>query len=246
MRTGARVALPVAVVAVVAACSGLGGLPTDYEYEEEVFLSLDGSATVYVNGSVAALKALRGAPFDPAARVDRDEVRRYFTSPVTRVTRVSRPTHRNGRWYVHVRLETDDVRRLSGAPPFAWSSYWLAEEPPLVVYRQTIGPPAPGAAVRSGLEAGALTAFRLHAPSRVEYHNAGAGNLKRGNILVWEQPFADRLRGAPLTLEVRMEPRSILQTTLWLFAGMLATAGACFATVVWWVRRCGLRSAVRA
>ena len=31
-----------------------------YEYEEDIYLSLDGSATVYVNTSVAALDALRG------------------------------------------------------------------------------------------------------------------------------------------------------------------------------------------
>ena len=44
-----------------------------YEYEEEVFLALDGSATVYVNASVPALVALRGfaLPLDPNARLDR-------------------------------------------------------------------------------------------------------------------------------------------------------------------------------
>ena len=46
-----------------------------YEYEEDVYLSLDGSATVYVNGSLAALNALRGASFDPD--VTRLFLRRY-------------------------------------------------------------------------------------------------------------------------------------------------------------------------
>ena len=52
-------------------------------------LSLDGSAIVYVNSSVAALDALRGAPFDTAsnAAIDRDAVRAWFTTPVTHVTR---------------------------------------------------------------------------------------------------------------------------------------------------------------
>ena len=35
-----------------------------YEYEEEIYLSLDGTATVYVNSSMAALNALRGTSFD--------------------------------------------------------------------------------------------------------------------------------------------------------------------------------------
>ena len=34
-----------------AACSG-GGLFRQYQYEEEIYLSLDGTATVYVNSSI--------------------------------------------------------------------------------------------------------------------------------------------------------------------------------------------------
>ena len=41
------------------------GLFRQYEYEEEMYLSLDGSATMYVNSSIAALNALRGTAFDP-------------------------------------------------------------------------------------------------------------------------------------------------------------------------------------
>ena len=61
-----------------------------------------------------------------------------------------------------------------------------------------------------------IVAFRLHLPSKIRYHNARPRG-RRGNILVWEQPLADRLRGAPLELEARMEPQSILYRTLWLF-----------------------------
>jgi len=48
-----------------------------FEYEEEIYLNVDGTATVNVNASVASLVALRGAdlPVDPLARVDRDRVR---------------------------------------------------------------------------------------------------------------------------------------------------------------------------
>ena len=63
-----------------------------------IYLSLDGSATVYVNSSVPALDALRGASLDtsPTARLDRDAVRRFYTTPVTRVVQVSQ-SRRSGR-----------------------------------------------------------------------------------------------------------------------------------------------------
>ncbi len=73
-----------------------------------------------------------------------------------------------------------------------------------------------------------LIAFRIHVPSVVEYHNAGPGNLRRGNIVVWEQSLRDRLRGAPLELEVQMQPQSILYRTLILFASMLAAVALLF------------------
>ena len=59
-------------------------------------------------------------------------------------------------------------------------------------------------------------AFRLHLPSKIR-STTPARDVRRGNILVWEQPLADRLRGAPLTLDARMETQSILYRTLWLF-----------------------------
>ena len=71
-----------------------------------------------------ALSALRGAPsFDDGnAGVDRDAVRRFFQSPVTDVTRVSRPWERHGRKFVQVRVATADIRSLSKSVPFAWSA----------------------------------------------------------------------------------------------------------------------------
>ena len=75
-----------ALVALLTAACG-GGFFRQYEYEEEMYLSLDGSATLYVNSSVAALNALRGAALDtsPNTPVDRDAVREFFTTPATRV-----------------------------------------------------------------------------------------------------------------------------------------------------------------
>jgi hypothetical protein len=113
------------VLCVLSSTIGCGtNLFRQYEYEEDMFLSLDGSATITVSASIPALNALRGTSFDPSpnARTDRDAIRRYFSSPVARVVWV-RPSRRNNRRFVHVRLEVSDVRRLNETSPFAWSTY---------------------------------------------------------------------------------------------------------------------------
>ena len=234
------------IVLAAASCGTRGGFFRQYEYEEEMYLSLDGPATVYVNTSIQALNVLRGTAFDPrpTARVDREAIRRYFTSPSTRVTRVS-TSRRNRRQFVHVRLETDDVRQLATAAPFAWSTYRLDRRGDGVVYKQAVLAPARSSdpAAPSTWEGDELTAFRIHLPSVVEFHNAGANNLRRGNIVVWEQPLAERLRGVPLDLEVRMQPQSILYSTLILFAAMFGAVAVLFGGVIWWLIRKGRSAA---
>jgi hypothetical protein len=232
MRLGAGVAL-LALLFTAAACGG-NNLFRQYEYEEEMYLSLDGSATIYVNSSLAALNALRGTSFDasPSARVDRDAVRAWFTSPNTHVTRVTQ-SRRRGRRFAHIRLDVDHVDRLSSVAPFAWSTYRLAKDGDLFVYQQAIGAASGKAAGDEGWTGDEIVAFRIHLPSRIVYHNAGPGNPRRGNILVWEQPLAARLQGEPLTLDARFESQSILSRTLLLFAASAALVALTFAFVIW-------------
>ena len=237
-----RAAMLVLVVltGVAAAGCGSGGLFRPYEYEEDVYLLLDGSATVYVNASIPALDALRGAPFDPdpRARLDRDALRRFYTTPVTRVTAINE-SRRSGRRFVHVRLDVDDIRRLGDALPFAWSAYDFHLDDQRYVYRQSLGAPAGKPAVNAGWDGREVVAFRLHLPSRIEYHNAGANNLKRGNILLWEQPLANRLRGTPLVLDAQMRTESILYSALTLFGFTCVAVVGLFAIVIVAVRRSG-------
>jgi hypothetical protein len=225
---------------VGAGCSGRG-LGRQYEYEEEVYLKVNGAATIVVNASVPALVALRGLPLDPSptARVDRETVRDLFASPAANVTRVSRPWRRAGRRFVQVRLETDDIRTLSGAPVFAWSTYRLDARDQLLTYTQRLGAAAgtrPAGVNWTGSE---LVAVRLHLPSRIEYHNAPTRSVERGNILSWEQPLADRLAGKPVEIEVRMQRQSILVRTLTVFGVAVAAAMFLLAAIVWWVKRKG-------
>jgi hypothetical protein len=224
-----------------AACGGgTGGVfKKQYEYEEELYLSLDGSATVNVNASVPALVALRGAdlPVDPRARLDRAKVRAFFAGPGVEVTKVSL-SRRDRRRFVHVSLDVADIRRLPQVAPFAWSKYRLTRGAQMVQFEQVIGAAAGRPVGDVGWTGGELVAFRMHIPSRITDNNASEPT-QRGNILVWEQPLSDRLRGAPLDLQVAMEPRSILYSTLLLFGGTIVAAAITFAVVIWWVARRG-------
>ncbi len=110
-----------------------------YEYEEELFLALDGSATLYVNASVPALVALRGAdlPVDSSARLDRQRVRDFFNHPAAHVVNVT-TSRRDNRRYVHVRLDVPDVRKLADAPAFPWSAYGMTTRDGLYEYTQAV------------------------------------------------------------------------------------------------------------
>jgi hypothetical protein len=215
-----------------------GGFFRQYEYEEEVYLSLDGTATVYVNASLPALNALRGTTFAtaPNAPLDRDAVRAFFTTPSTRLSGQMNASRRSNRRFVHVKLEVDDVRELSKAPPFAWSTYDFKQDGDLYKYQQTIGASAGKDVGEVGWTGRELVAFRLHLPSRIRYQNNRKG-VERGNILVWEQTLEQRLRGVPLMLDARMDPQSILYRTLFLFGWTFVAVAITFGLVIWWIVR---------
>jgi hypothetical protein len=230
-------------------CQGGGLFGKQYEYEEDLTLDIDGSATVVVNASLPALAALRGldVPTDPSARVDRDRIRALFETPVSEVTRVSRPWRRNGRNFVQVRLSIDDVNKLGDAPPFSWSKYGFGQKGERLVYSQTVGPSAmkPGSLANYGWNGSEIVAFRIHVPSRILHHTARdletdePIQASRGNILAWEQHMADRLDGQPVGVLVEMESESILHQTLWLFAGAFASAVLVLVLLIWWTMRKG-------
>jgi hypothetical protein len=240
---GGGLALMFAMALISAvACRGL--MPRNYEYEEDLYLALDGSATLYVNSSVAALAALRGLPLDdhPRARLDRDALRDAYTSAATRVTRVS-SSRRSGRRFVHLRVDVADVRRLAEAGPFAWSSYSLRTRQDAVVFKQVVGASAGRRIENTRWNGSELVAFRLHLPSKIRYHDAPSKRVERGNIVAWEQPLQERLEGRPVSIEVRLDTHSILYRTLWLFGSMVLLVAAVFGIVIWWIVRKGRAAA---
>jgi hypothetical protein len=231
------VALLICALAL-SACSVRSPFRTLPEYEEEIYLALDGTATVNVNASIASLVALRGAdlPTDPRARVDRAAVRRFFQGPGARVTSVSL-ARRHTRRFAHVAIDVDDVRKLSQLAPFAWSRYRLDARGDAVDFQQLVGKSTGRAVSNVGWNGSEIVAFRMHIPSEILFHNTTG--TQRGNILEWDQPLAARLNGEPLDLQVNMEPRSILYSTLLLFGGTVLAAAATFAIVIWLIARKG-------
>lgn len=240
-----RSRLPLILVAalLLSACGGRL-VKKQYEYEEELYLGLDGSATLNVNTSVPALVALRGAELNPSphARFERERIRAFFEAPGVTVTALS-SSRRYGRRFVHVSMDVADVRSLQRAAPFAWSTYRFAREGDVYEFKQVVGAAAANNMTDVGWNGTELVAFRIHLPSKIAYNNAPSRRTERGNILEWEQPLADRMHGTPVDIDVQIETRSILARTLLLFGSTIVAAFATLAAVIWWIARSG-RSAV--
>ncbi|MGH9383653.1 MAG: hypothetical protein ACRD2N_05140 [Vicinamibacterales bacterium] len=237
MRLTAAMAL-LTTIATSIDCSGV--LSRKYEYEEEIYLALDGSATVFVNAAVPALVTLRAArlPLDPRARLDRRVVADFFESPVSHVASVTL-SRRDRRRYVHVRIDVPDIRQLSRSPAFAWSAYRFDSRDGVMAYAQTVNASAERDVGNVGWSGRELVAFKLHLPSRVPFHNAPSRSIERGNIIIWDQPLADRVTGVPVDIQVQMEPQSILIRTLTLFGLMMLVVAATFVGFIWVLRRRG-------
>ena len=200
------------VAAAAVGCGSGGSLFRQYEYEEDVYLSLDGTATVYVNRSIAGARRPARHVVRPrsSARVDRDAVRAVLHDAghardgghrVAPQRPAIRPrAARRGRHPPAGRGGALRVVRLRPPP----------DRHAVSVYRRRSARRPTSRSAGSGWNGREIVAFRLHLPSKIDYHNAGAANLRRGNILVWEQPLTDRLSGMPLVLDARMQTQSIL------------------------------------
>ncbi len=232
-----RLSLALLLLTVLASLACENVITRKYEYEEEVFLALDGSAAVYVNASVPALVALRGfkLPLDPSARLDRMIVRDLYNTPVSNVESVTL-SRKEGRRYVHLRLDVPDIRRLNEAVPFAWSTYRYLEGDASFEFGQDIKAAAGQDVGNVGWNGDELIAVRVHLPSVVTDQNSPSRKVERGNIVVWEQPLAERLKGTPLEIQASMEKESILFRTLALFGAMAVLAAATFVGFIWFVK----------
>jgi hypothetical protein len=256
-RTRAALLAIVVAAAMAAGCGLPSPLGPEYEYEEDLTLSMDGSATLIINSSVMALDALKGFQLNPdgSARSDqlRDQVRALYESPYASVGRISAWTRR-GRRFVGIHLSVPDIRALSKATAFAGETYHLRVDGEFASFRQTPAkPPAPGR-VLPAWRGDEIVAYRLHLPARIRYQNSRyldggpSRPASRGNIITWEQRLSQRLEGKPIAyaedrtpdvMEARMDRESILYRTLWLFGIAFAAALLVLATLIWLTMRKG-------
>ncbi len=230
--------MPSRLAAALLLAVGLSGC-LKYEYEHEFWLRVDGSGAVNVTGRPALWTAFKGLgnPRDPESTATRDAARALFERSGLQVKRVT-VTRREGRPYLFVSAEFEDVNRLSGTPAFPDLRIGMRREQDRLIVEGTWARPkdAPevGARDRDG-----LMAVRFHLPSKVFGHKNAADGVERGNILGWRQEVAQGLDGRGLDFGAEMDERSILLSTVVLFASAIATAVLLLAGALWAVVRRG-------
>jgi hypothetical protein len=211
-----------------------------YEYEHEFWLKVDGSGSVNVTGRPGLWRAFKGvgggAESDPEAL--RSAVRSAFEAAGLRVRRVS-VTRREDRPYLFVAADFSDVNRLAGSAAFPDLRLGLRREAGRLVlegeWRRPAGLADP-AADRDG-----LMAVRFHLPSRVFDHANAFAGVERGNIVSWRQDVAAGLTGTSLAFGATMDERSILGSTVRLFAAAIALALGILGLALWMTARRGRR-----
>lgn len=213
-----------------------------YEFEHEFWLRVDGSGTVNVTARPELWTAMKGLgrPEDPAGTATRDSVRALFERSGLRVRRVTL-TRRGGRPYLFVSADFRDVNRLSGTPAFPDLLIGVRPEGERLVMegrwaRPPTAPPVPG------LSPDGLMAVRFHLPSKVYGHKNAVAGVERGNIVGWRQDVQAALAGGALELGAEMDRRSILVSTVALFAVSIAVALAVLGGALWWVIRRGRKA----
>jgi hypothetical protein len=221
------------------AVAGLRGCVV-YEYEHEFWLDTDGSGSVYVTGRPELWESFKGMEGLAAAGPEdqKAKVRHLFEEAGLVVNRVTR-THRRGRPYLFVSADFDEVNRLEHTRAFPDLALTLRPEGERIVLRGTWRCPPLRGLVASDRDG--LMAVRFHVPSKVYEHKNASEGVERGNILSWQQPLADALRGSPLEFGARMDERSILLSTVSLFAGAIVAAVALLGAMFYWVIRKGRR-----
>ena len=210
-----------------------------YEYEHEFWVRVDGSGSVSVTGRPELWTAFKGIPLPADEDGAKDAARRVFEDSGLRVRRVT-VTERGGRPYLFVSAEFDDVNRLAGTPAFPDLRLGLQPEGERLRLHGTWSPP-PGS--RGSPADDGRMAVRFHLPSKVyEHHNAMDG-VERGNIVGWAQDVRGALGGGRLDFGALIDSRSILQSTVGLFAAAIVLALSILGGLILWVRRHGARRA---
>ena len=192
------------------------GLPacTAYEYEEDVFLQVDGSGALRVSGSAAMLGTLFELPAVTTA-----DLATYFDREGFELDTV-RETEREARRFLHVSGRFTDWNALCRHPAFATRRCRLVLGDEASTLELQV--PAARGGVPPGVDPDAVVAFRFHLPSTVRFHTAPEP-IQRGNILEWERSVAETFGDEPVSAQIRFDRESVLATTFRIIALALGT-----------------------
>ena len=209
-----------------------------YEYEHEIWLQVDGSGVVNVTGRPGLWTAFKSLPLDES---DPDAMkaaaRKLFADSGLEVRRVT-VTKRRGHRYLFVSATFTDVNRISYTPAFPDLRVGLRREDGRLIMDGSWQRPIE--ALPGGEKDGdGLMAVRFHLPSKVYSHRRAADGVERGNILGWRQETAAALEGGRLDFGATMDERSILSSTVMLFAGAVVLAVVLLSVALWAVVRQG-------
>ncbi len=214
-----------------------------YEYEHEFWLRVDGSGTVNITGRPGLWIAFKSLPLDendPEGM--KKAVRNLFESSGLDVRRVT-VVRRRGHHYLFVSADFKDVNRVSYTPAFPDLRVGLRHEAGRLQLDGSWQRPMEALAGEGDREG--LIAVRFHLPSKVYTHRNAAEGVERGNILAWRQDTAAALDGGRLALGADMDERSILFSTVMLFASAVVLAVLLLAVALWAVVRRGRRDLAR-
>lgn len=206
-----------------------------YEYEHEFWIRVDRSGTVNVTGRPELWTAFKGVSLPAEKDAAREAVRRLFEESGLRVRRVTM-TRRDGRPYLFVSADFDDVNRLAGTAAFPDLRLALRPDGERLRLEGTWAPPA---AARGAPADDGQMAVRFHLPSKVYEHRNAMDGVERGNIVGWRQDVRAALAGGSLDFGARIDRRSLLVSTIGLFAAAIALALSILAGLILWVRRRG-------
>lgn len=194
---------------------------TTYEYEEEIFLEVEGSGRIRMSGSTDAIEALHGT----------GDARSLFVGDGVVVDSV-RETERGGRKLLHVQATFADWQSLCQVPAFQGRACRFTRSETDRELELSI----PSAPAEAPVNRDAPAAFRFHFPSAVRYHNSPSG-IERGNIVSWKRAFD----GPPLDIRVRFDRRTLLAERVSVMGKALFLVVASIGTALLWMRRKGRR-----
>jgi len=214
-----------------------------YEFEHEFWLRVDGSGSVRVTGRPtlwAAFKNMNNVErVDPASL--REAARLLFEASGMQVQRVTL-TQRGGHSYLSVLADFRDINKVWGTPAFPDMKVSLYKDGERLRLKgqwyRPLGSPDAAAGDREG-----TVAVRFHLPSKVYEHANAAMGVERGNIVSWLQETPSALERHPLDFGALMDPRSILWSTVSLFAAAAALGVAILAALLYAVFLKGKRAA---